>query len=113
MSPQVLEEIITSFWEYQATRKAEKEEDLSVDELLYQFLLTRNESNETGAIEDGYNLQEAWGRCSFDPYVQLFIHIITKEAKLDIINKWISTQVQIMERFKKISPGKVTKSSNL
>ena len=109
MSPQVLEEIVSGFWEFRVMRQTSKTPLPPLDELLFEYLLSRHQSNEGEAVEEGYNLREAWSRCGHDPYIQLFVQIMTGEVEVDIIDKWISSQVKLMESLRKSSPTKVTR----
>ena len=61
MSRQELEELVVGFWEFRTVQIAERGggggKENALDELLYSYLLQRNDGQEQAAIEDGYNLQ--------------------------------------------------------
>ena len=58
MGRREMEEMISGFWEYRSMKMAELQDQThSVDSLLHEYLLSRNDGNEETAIEDGYNLQ--------------------------------------------------------
>ena len=107
MSFQTLEEIVSGFWEFRVMQQDGKT-SLPLDELLFKYLLTRNQSDESAAVEEGYSLQDAWRRYSHDPYIQLFTHIMMGEVGVEVIDKWNSSQASLMETFKKSSPTEVT-----
>ena len=107
MNYQTLEETIAGFWEYLVSKLANKTATQPMDDLLFEFLLLRNESIERAAIEAGYNLQDAWSRCSHDPYIQIFISVLKGEISNEAINNWVSSQVALTEALKKASSAKV------
>lgn len=109
MNPQVLEEIVSGFWEFRVMKQASNTTLPPLDELLFEYLLTRHQSNEGEAVEEGYNLRATWSRCGHDPYMQLFVQIMTGEVEVEVIDKWISSQVKLMEALRKSSPTKVTR----
>ena len=52
-----MEEMITGFWEFRSMKMInEGGEESLMDEILYEYLLKKNDGNENKAIEDGYNL---------------------------------------------------------
>ena len=62
MNRQELEELVVGFWEFRTVQIAQRgggkeNTENALDELLYSYLLQRNDGQEMAAIEDGYNLQ--------------------------------------------------------
>ena len=108
MNHQTLEETIAGFWEYLVSKLVNKTTIAqSMDEILFEFLLLQNESIERAAIEAGYNMQDAWSRCSHDLYIQVFIKVLKGEVHSEAINNWVSSQVALTEALKKASSAKV------
>lgn len=101
MGRQEMEEMISGFWEYHSTKAAKGDGLHSLDTELYQYLLSRNNDEESRAIEDGYNLQDAISRFHHELNVSVFNSILCGELMEDVYNTWISTQVALMETFKK------------
>ena len=48
---------------------------LQLDESLYNYLLSINESDQAKAIEDGYNLHECCSRFAHEPFFALFTEV--------------------------------------
>ena len=108
MNHQTLEEAIAGFWEYLVSKLANKTTSAQpMDEILLEFLLLQNESIERAAIEAGYNMQDAWSRCSHDLYIQVFIKVLKGEVNSEVVNNWVSSQVALTEALKKASSAKV------
>lgn len=107
MDLRALEETIGGFWEYLVSKLANKTITQPIDDLLFEFLLLQNESIERAAIEAGYNLQDAWSRCSHDLYIQVFVNVLKGEVNSEAINNWVTSQVALTEALKKASSVKV------
>jgi hypothetical protein len=62
-------------------------------------LLTRNENNESLAIEDAYNVEETCGRFAHEPHMALFAGIVGGEMGEDVFQHWLQTQTALTEAF--------------
>ena len=103
MTLQALEETVAEFWDYLVTKAASKSSQ-PIDDLVFEFLLTQNDSDERAAIETGYNVQDACSRYSHQPYIEVFTNVITGAVDVSVINHWVTCQVALMEA---LSPTKV------
>ena len=103
MTLQALEETVAEFWDYLVTKAASKSSQ-PIDDLVFEFLLTQNDSDERAAIEMGYNVQDACSRYSHQPYIEVFTNMITGAVDVSVINHWVTCQVALMEA---LSPTKV------
>ena len=101
MGRQEMEEMISGFWEYHSTQVAKGDTHHGLDTELYQYLLSRNRDEESIAIEDGYNLQDAISRFHHELNVSIFNSILCGELMEEVYNNWITAQVALMETFKK------------
>lgn len=101
MGRQEMEEMISGFWEYHSTKAAKGNSRNDLDTELYQYLLSRNGDDESIAIENGYNIQDAISRFHHELHVSIFSSILRGELMEEIYNNWISIQVALMEIFKK------------
>ena len=93
---------MSGFWEHWLLRISRGDTKDGLDEVLYQYLLARNEGVAANAIEDGYNIQDACGRFQHVLHVSLFSSILAGDMDDSIFVNWISMQVSLTERLKEI-----------
>lgn len=94
------EDLLSGFWEYWLLKASRGDTKESIDEALYQYLLTRNEGVEANAIEDGYNIQDACGRFQHLFHVSLFSSALAGDVDDSVFVNWIALQVSLTEKLK-------------
>lgn len=101
MGRKELEELISGFWEFQILKVAtEGDKPIGIDELMYEYLLSRNDQQNELAIEDGYNMQDACSRYNHIIHIKLFTAILNGDLNETVYSNWISVQVSLMEKFR-------------
>lgn len=70
--------------------------------------MSRNESSEDQAIEDGYNLRDGCSRFVHKSHVALFKQILEGELDENVFHYWLQLQTSLTEEFSKQQVGHVS-----